>query len=231
VFSRFFQRLRSLPLVERLRSLPLVERLRSLPLVERLRALPKGVTVTVAVAIALVVVVVAVFFGQRGSDDQAALETGTPVLPTPSRSFTAPASPDESQAPTVAVATRAVSPLGTPVTTDNGTTITVSNLTRLDVEAHGPGEIAGPAVSVVVTVDNNAGKAIDLDGYAITASYGDNVPASPSTADPYEPFSGSLSDGKSAAGTYVFRVGKTDAETITVQVSSNSAADIVVFRS
>jgi hypothetical protein len=230
VFSRFLERLRSLSLAERFRSLPLVDRLRSVPLVERLRSLPRAVTVTVAVVLLVVLVTVATFFGLRGSDDQTVLETGTPTLVTPSQSFTAPASSDGDQPPTVAVTTLAAAPLGKPVVVDNGTKVTVSDLKRLTVEANGPGETDGPAISVVVSVRNDSGESLDLDGYAVTASYGDDTPAVPSAAKPYDPLSGTLANGRSASGTYVFRVGKTDAEMITIQVSSNTAADIAVFR-
>jgi hypothetical protein len=169
--------------------------------------------------------------GCGGSDGDATVETGTPTLLTPSRSFTAPAGQQGNPEPTAAVTTLPVTTLGKAVTIGDGVGVTVRDLKRLTVEANGPGETSGPAVSVVVEIRNDSGKNIDLGSFAVTASYGDNVPAIPSSADPNDPLSGPLPGGKSTAGTYVFRVAKNGAETITVQVSSNTAADIAVFRS
>jgi hypothetical protein len=103
----------------------------------------------------------------------------------------------------------------------------------ISVTANGPGEVAGAAVAVTVTVRNRSSSAFDLGGLDVNASYGTGAgtPASPTDADPAKPLRGSLAGGASATGTYVFTAPRSALSRLRVEVSSNSAARIVVFRS
>jgi hypothetical protein len=102
---------------------------------------------------------------------------------------------------------------------------------RVTVGARGPGEVAGPAFAVRVTVTNGSASPFDLGGLAVNASYGrQETPASPSDADPAAPLRGRLAPGAQAVGTYVFGA-PAGASGLRVEVVSNSAAQILVFRS
>lgn len=190
-----------------------------------------GVIAAVLVAVVLAAAVLARC--SHGSDDKTAAtpRTGTPSLATPTRSFTAPPTPTTSVRPSVAVSTLKPVAIGTPVTVTGDVQVSLKDLRRITVTANGPGETSGPAVSFVVEVRNDSAEQVDLGGFAVTATYGKSTPAIPSGAEPSKPLSGALTAGKSASGTYVFRVPKTGSKTITVQVASNAASGIAVFRS
>ena len=103
----------------------------------------------------------------------------------------------------------------------------------MSVTGHGPGEVSGPGVAVKVRVQNSGSGAFDLDGLAVNASYGGGAgtPAAPSDSSPAKPLHGSLKAGASASGTYVFLVPASARSHVRVDVSSSSAARILVFRS
>jgi hypothetical protein len=79
-------------------------------------------------------------------------------------------------------------------------------------------------------VQNNSTHSLDLGGFAVNATVGKNQPASPSNSSPADPLTGRLAAGKSAVGTYVFTVPGSKFDGLVVQVSSDSAANIAVFR-
>jgi hypothetical protein len=79
-------------------------------------------------------------------------------------------------------------------------------------------------------VQNTSGKPFNLDGFAINATYGKQTPASPTSSGPADPQSGTLKSGSSASGVYVFSTPHSSAATLDVEVSSSSAAKILVFR-
>lgn len=201
----------------------------------RMRVHPPSLRAGAIAAVLAAVVLAAVVLTRcsHGSDDEAAAtpRTGIPSLTTPTRSFTAPPTSTTSARPSVAVSTLKPVAIGTPVTVTGGVQVSIKDLRRITVTANGPGETSGPAVSFVVEVRNDSAEQVDLGGFAVTATYGKSTPAIPSGAKPSKPLSGALATGKSASGTYVFRVPKTGSKTITVQVTSDAASGIAVFRS
>jgi hypothetical protein len=97
------------------------------------------------------------------------------------------------------------------------------------VTARGPGEIAGPALSVPVSVTNSSSSPFPLGGLAVNLTYGSNAqPASPTEANPAKPLQGRLAAGGKAAGTYVFLVPR-NASRVRVEVVSDVSAKIVTF--
>jgi hypothetical protein len=78
-------------------------------------------------------------------------------------------------------------------------------------------------------VKNSSGKPFDLNGLAVTASYGAARPASPGGASTGDPLTGSLKAGDSARGSYVFTVPKAQVPSVEVQISSNASPIIVVY--
>jgi hypothetical protein len=135
----------------------------------------------------------------------------------------------DTASPSVAIRTLPPADVGTPVQIVRNVTVIVSNIRTATVTGTGPGEIAGEAVVFAVEVRNGTTAAVDLGGFAVTASYGRNVPASPSNAAPSAPLSGSLKPGGVAAGTYVFRMPAAEVGSLKIEVSSNSSPNIVVF--
>lgn len=139
----------------------------------------------------------------------------------------------ETAKPSVAVSPAAPVRIGRSTALRSGVIVTVGRPRTIRVAANGPGEIAGSALVVPVTVRNDTSAAIDLGGLVVNASYGSGAgtPASPSDASPARPLAGSLGPGRSSVGQYVFVAPATAASRMRVEVSSSDAARILVFRS
>ena len=84
--------------------------------------------------------------------------------------------------------------------------ITVSKAEALETKATTPGEIAGPAVAMFVSIRNGSLKSISVDSAIVTLSNASGVLGQPTTSDPYLPFSGELAPGASTQGVYVFLI-------------------------
>jgi hypothetical protein len=162
--------------------------------------------------------------------------TGSPSRPSsgspgPATGGTSPATAVRGTAkPSVAISLLKPVAIGRPATVTRGVTVTVGKLTTMRVTANAPGETSGSAVSFVVEVRNAAGRTVDLGGVAVTVSFANNVPAVPSSSAPNAPLTGKLATGKSARGTYVFRMPESAVRTVRIQVATDFAAGIAVFR-
>jgi hypothetical protein len=108
--------------------------------------------------------------------------------------------------------------------------VTVGTVRTATISASGPGEIAGPGLVVPVTVRNATGKPFDLSGLVVNAAYGDGTPAVPSEAAPSRPLPATVSTGGTATGLYVFRAGPGATRTLSVEISSDNARQVLVFR-
>jgi hypothetical protein len=148
------------------------------------------------------------------------------------RPSTSPVAPSKATGkPSVAVSTAPPVKIGATATLPSRVLVSVGAPRRVTVGARGPGEVAGPAFAVRVTVTNGSPSPFDLGGLTVNASYGrQETPASPSDADPAAPLRGRLAPGADAVGTYVFGA-PAGATGLRVEVVSNSAAEILVFRS
>ena len=156
------------------------------------------------------------------------------VSPSPTASPTVKRTPGppsrRTPGPSVAVSPLPPKPVGSPAQIKGGVRVTIANVKDVEVGATGPGEIAGPAVSVEVRVGNTSPAAFNLSGLAVTASYGRGTPASPTTAGGAKLLSGSLAAGRGASGVYVFLVPKAQSGTLRVEVSSADSPSIAVFQ-
>ncbi len=156
------------------------------------------------------------------------------VSPSPTASPTVKRTPGppsrRTPGPSVAVSPLPPKPVGSPAQIKGGVSVTIANVKDVEVGATGPGEIAGPAVSVEVRVGNTSSAAFNLSGLAVTASYGRGTPASPTTAGGAKLLSGSLAAGRGASGVYVFLVPKAQSGTLRVEVSSADSPSIAVFQ-
>jgi hypothetical protein len=110
--------------------------------------------------------------------------------------------------------------------------VTVGTPKAVHVTARGPGEVGGSAIAVTVSVRNTSSKAFDLGGLVVNAAYGSAAtPAPPTDADPASPLTGRLPPAGRASGTYVFTAPASALSRLRVEVSSDAAARILVFRS
>jgi hypothetical protein len=121
--------------------------------------------------------------------------------------------------------------VGKKATLSQGVAVRVTKITNVQVEATGPGDIAGPGVAVHLTVTNSSTTTVDLDGFTVTASYGSkDRPASPGGTGTDSPLSGPLKPGAKASGVYVYTVPRAQADTVQIQVSSNEFPNILVVQ-
>ncbi|UZN04314.1 hypothetical protein [Cellulomonas sp. S1-8] len=147
------------------------------------------------------------------STDPVPVPTDTVAEPTPQAADDDVAPPDAA-VPAAPVADYLELPpvtLDAPADYGNGTTARVVGLAAVQAEAHGVGEVSGPAVAV--TVELTAGsEQVDL-GDVVVNLYGPSAAAAPVVAgDPHhEPFAGVLRAGSSARATYVLRPAEPDA--------------------
>lgn len=117
---------------------------------------------------------------------------------------------------------------GDKVEVEQGVLIEVPSVTNVQVEATGPGDIAGPGIRVVVRVTNNsATDAVDLSGIAVTASYG-TVPATPIGDWGEEQMSEVLQPGESDSGVYKFRKPDNASGKLSIRVEYNHSENVVV---
>jgi predicted small lipoprotein YifL len=115
------------------------------------------------------------------------------------------------------------------VTLDTGVRVSVTEISGITVEAETPGEIAGPAVAATIRFENASGKPLDLGGAMISLVDAAGNVATPTTSSPAAPTSGTLDDGGTAEGVYVFRMPQGTRDTITLTVDYAAGAPIVVF--
>ena len=112
---------------------------------------------------------------------------------------------------------------------ETGVRVSVVEISGITVEAETPGEIAGPAVAATVRFENGSGEPLDLGGTMVSLVDAAGNVAVPTTSAPAAPTSGTLDDGATAEGTYVFRMPEDTRNAITLTVDYSAGAPVVVF--
>ncbi|MEU2350288.1 hypothetical protein [Modestobacter sp. NPDC049651] len=154
----------------------------------------------------------------------AAPAAATSTAPTATPASGEPGSADFSPA------TLAPVPLDAAVTAGDGVVVSLPEVVGVQGTANGPGNVAGPAVRVSVRVENRTGEDLDLGAIATTLTYGaDATPASPLDDPAQWPLAGTLADGESATGVYVFTVPADARDAVTVVVGPRADAPLLVF--
>lgn len=120
--------------------------------------------------------------------------------------------------------------LDKPSDAGGGVAVRIKKVTSIKAKAQLPGEVAGPAVSLTLVVDNGSAKSVDLGSVVVTLLGSDQAPGIEMTAAPADPFSGTLKPGKSATGVYVFTVDKARRDPISVNVTLNGEAPVLLFK-
>ncbi len=191
-----------------------------------------GIAAASALAVAVIVTVVVVLLN-RGDDGSTAADTAA-AAPSP-----VPLRTTEVPAPSGGSVEQTVSP-GKPGKTvragadrsaelPDGVEVRLVSTEKTSVEAGGPGEAGGPAAVAVVEITNGSKRPIDLDTAMVNMTYGDNQVATPLTAEPSAPFTGTLQPGKSVQGTYVFGIAKNSAGRFVILVTYTAGAGVARF--
>ncbi len=203
-----------------------------------------GSIVAVAIVAAIVVAAVRGATPQPGTGVANALDPVATQLAHPSDTPTPSADP--TQAPTTApaspkpgaldaryggvVATTAT--VAQNVKTPGGLTANVSSIQSYTATAKRPGEVSGPAVKISLKLVNGTGSDFALTTATVNAYYGSaSTPASPVAGDPAaKPFTGTLKPGDTATAVYVFTVPADSADAVTLTLSDQAGAQLVVFK-
>jgi hypothetical protein len=197
-----------------------------------LTALRTGVVI---VGFALTLVVAGCSDGSAGAADSPGrpestgrpVSTGHPVstaVATPG-----PAATGATGAPSVAISLAPAVKIGTTAKLRDGVRVGIGKIRAVTVKAQQPGEVAGPAASVPVTVTNGSDQPFSLGGMVVTVSYGKGTPGNQTTSGPSKPLTGSLAPGELARGSYVFMVPRKNVANLRVQVSSDESPIIAEF--
>lgn len=153
---------------------------------------------------------------QSGAPQQTATEptpTGrsTPV-PAPSGGTIEEVIPEATPGPVTEVGLKETADL------PNEISIDITKVEAIETKAETPGEIAGPAVVMYVSIHNGSAKKVNIDSVIVTLTDGADGLGQPTTSEPYQPFTGELAAGASAEGVYVFLIPTSDRHGLTLSV-------------
>ncbi len=91
--------------------------------------------------------------------------------------------------------------------TPTGVTVSLDAVERVDAQASGPGEIAGPALALTVTLTNGSAGTLTLDDVVVNLYGQEGAPGSLFPSEPRtRPLAGELAPGARSTGTYVVSV-------------------------
>jgi len=125
--------------------------------------------------------------------------------------------------------TLAPQPIASPGAFGGGVAVAVVTSRAVTVTGRGVGEVSGPAVAFTLRLSNAGTKALSLSSALVSADYGDEVPASPSTGVPARPWPGSVPAGGQVTGTFVFLVPEDQRSRVRLSVSYAPTAPVVVL--
>lgn len=158
--------------------------------------------------------------------------------PTPAASSSVPPTP--SVFPTPTPGTTDVEPSDAePVEVDiddvatvvEGVTVEVVSMTAFESSSEQPGDLAGPALKVVVRVTNSTDAPLDLGGATVNLAYGsDQNPAPPLGDTVASGLPATLAEGESAEGEYSFSIPVDARDDVGVTVDLLTGEPYVAFR-
>lgn len=128
-------------------------------------------------------------------------------------------------------ATGTPAPVDEEVEPTEGVTISVAELTAVEGEPAGIGELAGPAVRVLLNFENATGETVPLSAAVVNLYFGgDNSPAVPVSGPDAFPFPAEVAPGDTVQGAYVFTVPVESRDSVTVVVEYAPGVAPVAFQ-
>ena len=112
-----------------------------------------------------------------------------------------------------------------------GLTLRMDRIESVFGEARGPGQIAGPALRLTLTMTNRSDSAVSLEGAVVDLTVGrDRTPTALLTGPGVKEFQGEVAAGDSVTAAYVFAVPEDARDRLRVAVSYVADAPVVVLR-
>jgi hypothetical protein len=120
--------------------------------------------------------------------------------------------------------------LDRPSQTGEGATVRITSAKAITAKAQLPGEVAGPAVALTVLVKNTSRRSLDIGTVVVSLTDSAGAPGNEMSAKPADPLRGTLKAGRTATGVYVFTVGKTRRNPVSVSVTLTGEAPVLIFK-
>lgn len=136
--------------------------------------------------------------------------------------WTPPADPEAAGPTEAPPLTEQTGALDEPIALSTEMTVSIDDISTTTITPKTPGEYAGSAVVVTVSVENDSKQAQSIDSAVISLVTDDGEVGVGTTAGPGKPLQGELAAGAKAEGTYVFMLDP--AKGRSVQISVNYAA-------
>lgn len=146
----------------------------------------------------------------------------TPVPPPSSGNI------DETEAPGTPAAPTSVGVRKTAAVTD-GLKVNLASIKGVQAKATNPGDVAGPAVQLEISVTNGTKGPVDVSNVVVTVTDAAGNASSEITGPPSRPFSGTVSVGRNVRGIYLFRIEPKLRSNIRVVVSVGPGYPDAVF--
>lgn len=164
------------------------------------------------------------------SNTSSAAPSSTAGTSSGTSSHASPTPTPKGTVPSAVTVTKAAVPLSATANFGGQVTARITGIRAVQGKPRLPGEVAGPAIAVTVSLSNGTRKRIAIDS-VVNAYYGpDLTPALVISGPPTSPFGSSLAPGKSALGVSTFTVGVADRKDITIEFSYTASAPVVRFR-
>lgn len=138
--------------------------------------------------------------------------------------------PEGSVVPSRPVETAAPRRLDEPTTTTAGTKVSLVSVKAETIEGNGTGDATGPGVLVRLEVANPTGREVDTSYVQVNVANAAGDPGSLFVGPPSDPLAPSVAAGRSARGTYAFRLADATAGPVTVLVTVRSGQPVLQFR-
>ncbi|GAA1855399.1 hypothetical protein ACFFOM_11090 [Microlunatus capsulatus] len=108
--------------------------------------------------------------------------------------------------------------------------VRLASVRAVEATASGPGEVAGPALAVTVSIENGTTAELDLGSAVVNLADAKGAPGSLMSADPARPLPTRAAAGQTVDGVYVFTVAEGRRDPVTVEVGVTPSDPLVVFR-
>lgn len=189
-------------------------------------------------ALAVLAVVVGVLLARGGAQpEQTASSPAAPTLePSPSRSsvppVTLPSITPSRQTDSGAGERPELAPAAPrdSVEGEDGVRVAITKIEQVQAEAVQPGETAGPALRVTVTITNAGNGRLDTSRVVVNGYYGaERTPAGTAVQPGGVPFAGDLETGQTTYGVYLFTIPADQQSNAMVTVDYRVSEAVVVF--
>jgi hypothetical protein len=193
----------------------------------------RGIAAGVIAAVVVGGIVLAAVLGSNGAKDAGISNPSQSATPGPS--VTSTASGSATPAPSASASANPSTPappvaIDKPATISPGLTAQITKLESVQGEAKTPGEVAGPAVRMTVTISNTTSAAASLATTVVTAYYGaDQTPALELSAPGGSPLPAEVAAGTTVTGVYIFTVPTDKRNDVRIEVDYSVTVQPLVF--